>query len=308
MTTKPNHRKEFIMKFSKQFFSLFITFLFILVPLASADSGLNQLGSVTLFKKGDVTIHSFMAPLKGALVNSQIIETPKKLVVVDVQFVRPYAKALRAYADRLNKPIDRVIVSHGHPDHWFGLEFFTDVPIFALPEVSGMIENAGDIFIKKNRARSEVLFTDKKIVPKMAIKEGKEVIDGLEYEFVKVMNAEAKAQLLIKFPSLGALVVQDLVYNNAHLVIASKEGIAGWKKILTDMKGMTGYDTILVGHGEPATPAVYDDVMQYLDTAGAILADSKTGDEFKNKLMAAYPNHRAAFFINISVGRLFGAH
>jgi hypothetical protein len=74
------------------------------------------------------------------------------------------------------------------------------------------------------------------------------------------------------------------------------------------MKGMTGYDTILVGHGEPATPAVYDDVMQYLDTAGDILADSKTGDEFKNKLMAAYPNHRAAFFINISVGRLFGAH
>ena len=141
----------------------------------------------------------------------------------------------------------------------------------------------------------------------MAIKEGREVIDGLEYEFIKVMNAEAPVQLLIKFPSLGALVVQDLVYNNVHLVIASKEGIAGWKRALTELKSMNGYDTILVGHGEPATPAVYDDVIAYLDTAGAILEDSKTGEEFKKKLMAAYPNHRAPFFINISVGRLYGA-
>jgi glyoxylase-like metal-dependent hydrolase (beta-lactamase superfamily II) len=296
------------MTYYKRLIILFIAVLFMCVPLVSASDGLNQLGSVTLLKKGPVTIHSFMAPIKGALVNSQIIETPNSLVVVDVQFVRPYAKALRAYVDRLGKPVERVIISHGHPDHWFGLEFFTDVPIYALPEVSGMIEHAGDIFIKKNRARSEVLFTDKKIVPKMVIKEGKELIDGLEYEFVKVINAEAKAQLLIKFPSLGALIVQDLVYNNTHLVIASKEGISGWKKILRELKGLTGYTTILVGHGEPATPVVYDSVIAYLDTAGTILAGSKTGGEFKKKLMAAYPGHRAAFFINISVGRLFGAH
>jgi glyoxylase-like metal-dependent hydrolase (beta-lactamase superfamily II) len=34
-------------------------------------------------------------------------------------------------------PIDRVIVTHRHPDRWFGCEYFRDVPVYALAEVAG---------------------------------------------------------------------------------------------------------------------------------------------------------------------------
>ncbi len=299
------------MKFKKFTLSISIIFTCLLIfwtPLAEADTGMKQMGTVTIMQKGPVTIHSFMAPLGGALVTSQIIETQNKLVIVDVQFVRSSAKAVRNYVDRLNKPVDRVIISHGHPDHWFGLEYFTDFQIYALPETKGMIEKVGDIFIKKNRDRRGDLITDKKIIPNMTIKEGKEVIDGLEYQFEKYLNAEAPAQLLIKFPALGTLVVQDLVYNNAHLVLGKKEAIDGWKKAIAYLKGMSGYSTILGGHGEPTTPAIYEKIVKYLDDASAILAASKTGDEFKQKLIAAHPTYRAPFFVNISVSRIFGAH
>lgn len=149
------------------------------------------------------------------------------------------------------------------------------------------------------------LVTDKKVIPNMTIKEGKEVIDGLEYEFEKVLSAEAPVQLLIKFPELGTLVAQDLVYNNAHLVIGGKDAINGWKQVLKRLQGMKGYDTILAGHGEPTNPAVYGKLSQYLDDAGAILATSKTGDEYKRKLLEKYPFHRFPFAINISISRLF---
>jgi glyoxylase-like metal-dependent hydrolase (beta-lactamase superfamily II) len=36
-----------------------------------------------------------------------------------------YADEAADYANRLDKPVDRIIVSHGHPDHWSGLEVLT---------------------------------------------------------------------------------------------------------------------------------------------------------------------------------------
>lgn len=295
------------MKSTKSIFAITLVtgLLFFLTPLTMASTGMKAMGTITIFKKGSVTIHSYMSPLDSALVTSHIIETKNRLVVIDAQFVRPYAKELRGYVDRLNKPIDRMIVSHNHPDHWFGLEFFTDVPIYSLRETRDLIEKTGDFFIKKNRERMGELVTDKKVIPNMTIKEGKELIDGLEYEFEKVMNAEAPVQLLIKFPELGTLVAQDLVYNNCHLVIGGKDAINGWRQVLKRFQGMKEYDTILAGHGEATNPAIYAKLLQYLEDAGAILATSKTGDEYKQKLLEKYPSYRFPLAINISISRLF---
>jgi len=314
--SKPNHKKtenglkEEEMKSEKLLVAIALVSGLVLLwaPLIMASSGMKAMGTITILKKGPVTIHSYMSPLDSALVNSHVIETKNKLIIVDAQFVRPYAKELRGYVDRLNKPIDRMIVSHNHPDHWFGLEYFTDVPIYSLQETKDLIEKTGDFFIKMNRERMGELVTEKKVVPSMTIREGKEVIDGLEYEYEKVLNAEAEVQLLIKLPEPGTLLAQDLVYNNVHLVIVGKDAINGWRQVLKRLQGMKGYDTILAGHGEPTNPAVYGKLSQYLEDAGAILATSKTGDEYKRRLLEKYPSYRAPFAIDISISRLFRKH
>ena len=84
--------------------------------------------------KPHVTIHCCTSPDDGERVNAQIIETAKKLVIVDAMLMRPYAKEFRAYADSLGKPIDRVYVTHAHPDHWFGIESFQDKDVYAFAE------------------------------------------------------------------------------------------------------------------------------------------------------------------------------
>jgi metal-dependent hydrolase (beta-lactamase superfamily II) len=198
-----------------------------------------------------------------------------------------------------------VIVSHNHPDHWFGLEFFTDVPIYSLPETRDLIDKVGDFFIKKRREAMGELVTDKKILPNMTITEGKETIDGLEYEFVKIVNAEAQVQLLIKLPELGTLVAQDLVYNNVHLVIGAKGVINGWKQVVVSLEGMKEYETILAGHGAPTNQAVYNEVLQYLENAGDFLETSQTGEEYKRKLLEKYPSYGFPYAINISISRLY---
>ena len=72
---------------------------------------------------GDVRIHTFVSSFAyNNIANAtHIIESRNRLVLVDGQFLAPYAQKFRSYADGLGKPIDRVYLSHRHPDHWFGV-------------------------------------------------------------------------------------------------------------------------------------------------------------------------------------------
>ncbi|MCX6635651.1 MAG: MBL fold metallo-hydrolase, partial [Acidobacteria bacterium] len=81
-----------------------------------------------------VTLHCLSSGEDGEFVNSVIIETGRALVVIDTMNLIPYSRELRSYADSLGKTIERVLITHAHPDHWFGLDSFKDVPTFAFAE------------------------------------------------------------------------------------------------------------------------------------------------------------------------------
>src|SRR4051794_11646657 len=97
----------------------------------AATGALRNAGQVSVLAGDGVTIHSYMSPEDGDLVCSVIVETSNRLIIVDAQLLLPYARAVRMYAERLGKPIDRVILTHNHPDHFSGLEVFEDLPIHA---------------------------------------------------------------------------------------------------------------------------------------------------------------------------------
>src|SRR5579871_4514970 len=93
-------------------------------------------------KVGDVRLHTFVAGFnEDNIANAtHIIESRNALVLIDSQFLAPYATQFREYADSLQKPIDRLYLSHRHPDHWFGLgTAFTDIAIYALQETIDFI-------------------------------------------------------------------------------------------------------------------------------------------------------------------------
>ncbi len=64
------------------------------------------------------------------LVLSYIIELSSKLIIFDTQFSLLSAKEILNYAKYLNKPINRVIISHAHPDHFSGAEVFKNLTKF----------------------------------------------------------------------------------------------------------------------------------------------------------------------------------
>ncbi|MFF2128248.1 hypothetical protein ACFVW1_23145 [Streptomyces olivochromogenes] len=100
-------------------------------------------GTITVIGKDPVRIHSYTAPEDGLDVTTQLIETPSRIIAVDAQFVLAYADEVTAYAKGLGKPIDRLVVSHAHPDHYQGAARF-GVPVHALPETTAEIVAMGE--------------------------------------------------------------------------------------------------------------------------------------------------------------------
>src|ERR1700722_20339362 len=95
----------------------------------------DRMGAVLVSQFGPVKIHSYLSPADGFQVNTQMVEGPNAVVIFDGQLLLPYADEVASYVETLGKPIDRIILSHAHTDHWGGLqvltERFPDARVFA---------------------------------------------------------------------------------------------------------------------------------------------------------------------------------
>src|SRR5579883_1125441 len=164
---------------------------------------------------GGVRIHTYTSPEDGMLVNTQIIEGPTRLVVFDGQFFLPYAQQVADYIKTLGKPVDRIIISHSHPDHWAALEVLTSqlpgVPVYALAEVRDFLATQGQAFLDARRSALPRI-GNQAVVPDQILAEGRTVIDGVTYEFRKYVEGEADVQLVALLPDQQALLSFDLVF------------------------------------------------------------------------------------------------
>ena len=77
-------------------------------------------GKVIVKELPGVKFHSYRA--KGKVCH--IIETNKSLILQDTVQDWLLNSELKHYLNTLGKPLDRIIISHGHVHHWAGLEMF----------------------------------------------------------------------------------------------------------------------------------------------------------------------------------------
>lgn len=266
---------------------------------------LQAVGTITVLKGDGLTLHSFMAPDGGGeMTCSQIVETTNRLVVVDALHLRPHARHLRSYVDGLGKPIDRLVVSHSHPDHWLGLEFFKDVPIHALVETKEEITKAGPFVIQFKKPQWGDLVADQAVIPTVTVEPGRERIDGVDFVFRKITDAESPVMLIVELPEYRVLIVQDLVYNRVYPCVGEKNAAGtylfdGWVRALEELeKG--DYDVILPGHGEPTDKTSFGAVAAYVREAQRHFEAGVGEAELKRLMAAAYPGYRVPEMLDLS--------
>ncbi len=256
-------------------------------------------------REGDVCIHTFISSYEGNNIANatHIIESKNTLVVVDGQFLRPYAKKFREYADSLGKPIERLYLSHRHPDHWFGLgDAFSDVEIYALPETIEFLEKHGEQSREDHMGKLGNLAPEKVVIPRNPVSAGLEIIDGVKYVIDRVVDTEIDYALTLKLPDLGVYIVQDLLYSGTHLYVTKY--IDHWVEILEDML-TSDYDIFMPGHGFPADKKEVTENVKYLTAAKQAIADGLKDGAYKEFMLKRFPNRECPAIFDIYIPRLF---
>jgi glyoxylase-like metal-dependent hydrolase (beta-lactamase superfamily II) len=261
-----------------------------------------MLGKLSLTQSQNLTVHTYTAPDDGWRVNTHIIELPSQLLVVDAQYLLPHAREVVSYAQTLGKPITRLYLSHYHPDHILGAAAFS-APIYALPEVKAKIEAAGDRIAAEERAKHDDSIPSHAERPSLVVEPGIETIDGHLIDFIGLTKAETENALMVGLPEHSILITQDLIYNRVHVFIGEK-AFADWHEALRQAERLH-YQKLLPGHGDPGGRGLYDDMHDYLAVAREAYLDSDNPAEFKQRLLADFPDYEARELLDHQVRFLF---
>ncbi|MEM7155631.1 MAG: MBL fold metallo-hydrolase [Myxococcota bacterium] len=255
---------------------------------------------ILTYEEGGVTIHSFIAPDHSVRTATHIIETDDGLVVIDTQLFRGYAQQFRAFADRLGKPITHVIVSHGHPDHYFGLEYFEDRPTYALAETRLDMKQRHRFHLRMHRetegecdaVTDAVRFVDHDLTP------GPQTIGGVDLVFEQVVDAEDNDQLVVRIPAAKTLILQDLMATDVHGFTAAGM-IDRWIERLRPYADATEYTHVLAGHGHPVGNEGIRDMIAYLEASQQIFDEVSTREQFLAAMRETFPDRGGQYLVDL---------
>jgi glyoxylase-like metal-dependent hydrolase (beta-lactamase superfamily II) len=261
---------------------------------------------------GGVTVHCVQAPESGEMVNAQLIETPNQLLLVDTLQLVPHADELKQYISSLKKPLDRIIITHLHPDHWMGAASFSGVPLYAFSEVIEAINNQADFMLNFHRSlhpdNPEVVPSEK-VLPTEPIEDGTLTFDGVRLNLMKIRDTESPILMAVELPDHKVLLAQDLVYNKAFAYFGERTqagdfSFDSWIKVLRSFEEK-GYQHIFPGHGDPTDASILQEMTNYLNFVKNKIAEGQQGDDLVESLKTQYPDYRLDLTIYMSLYGLF---
>jgi glyoxylase-like metal-dependent hydrolase (beta-lactamase superfamily II) len=270
-----------------------------------------RMGAILVNQFGPVKIHSYLSPADGLQVNTQMIEGPNAVVIFDGQLLLPYAAEAASYAQTLGKPLDRIILSHAHTDHWGGLQVLTEhfprARVFALDGIADQVRTRGPARLDGLRRTYGDKAATKITVPTETITEGPQQIDGITYDFKRFVDAESDLQLAALLPEQKVLMAFDLVFSPNQHAFTGANHFDHWMRVLESLKALEGYDTIIIGHDTPVDRSAIDTTMTYVKRAKEIHAASADAKTYSENLKAAFPGLQQGGFVDLSASYLYAA-
>lgn len=230
-------------------------------------------------------------------ISSYIIQLQTRLIIFDAQYTLSAAQELLNFALSLKKPIDRLIISHSHPDHFFGSQVFRNVTnIYALNETIDEIKKLGPFYIA-NQIPTVIDKVKTITLPNIIQEEKSETLDGIQFIYKKVQKAETEFQLVLLIPKYSAMFVGDLIFNKVHLFLADQY-FENWIQNLEYLSKYFPSANIFPGHLERGDSTLFQSNINYLNDVKLLLHVSNDFDYFKTKLVNKYPEYQGSFLID----------
>jgi glyoxylase-like metal-dependent hydrolase (beta-lactamase superfamily II) len=254
--------------------------------LKTATAFLNSEAEIDLRNETNNTSSSFpiytYTSMGPSPVNSYWISTAKGIIVIDTQRDKSNAERLLQEIQETGKPIEAIMITHPHPDHYFGTSILSNgssnIPIYATQATFDTIKNDPAHLIALAKQLMGKDYPGKIILPNRIVESGHNVtVDGITFRFENIGPAEAATETMIYIPSQKILFTGDLVNNHMHPLLTgptfnvslSKNWINQINYVMTKYSGAK---VLYPGHGTAGSPRqLLNQQLQYLKTFSSLV-------------------------------------
>ncbi len=251
-----------------------------------------------------VAVPVLAAPLKvtpivgspqGFFVTSTLVSGEKDAVLIDSSFTIADAHRVVAAVLDSGKNLTTVYVTHGHPDHYFGLAVikaaFPKAKLVARPEIRAEIEKSWKGKVAQWKPMYGANLTDAPVLPEAFT--GALTVDGEKLEITAPVQGDDSHNSYVWVPSAKALIAGDVLYNGVHVWTAESNAPQrkAWLAMLDKLEKLKP-EVVISGHQTPdakSDASAISYTREYLKAFDAAVAGSKTAEEVIEKIKAKYP-------------------
>lgn len=220
----------------------------------------------------------------GNMVNSCFVDMGSSYLVIDSGPTYAYAKEAYSKINAIKKlPISYVINTHVHDDHWLGNSYYKELGIDIIGSVKFKNEAKLAMTRMQKHISKEAYAKTTQVFPNLFVDKEKTLTVNGKKVFIKSVNKKAhtSSDLLIHIPSLSALFVGDIVFND-RLPSLRDGNIKEWIKELEKVKSYNA-KYIIGGHGEMVSPHSVDFTYNYLvELEQKVSAAIEEGEEIED--------------------------
>ncbi|MBS7663111.1 quinoprotein relay system zinc metallohydrolase 1 [Pseudomonas lalucatii] len=237
----------------------------------------------------------------GNIVNTGFIVGENGVLVIDSGPSRRYGEALRrAIAAVTDKPVDRLLLTHHHPDHVLGNQAFVDVPIAALPGTRALLAEEGEAMAENMyRLVGDWMRGTELVLPNETLQAG--VLHWGERRLhLLALSGHTGADLAVFDETSGVLFAGDLLFYQRALTTPGTPGLEVWLDDLDRLQALP-WKLLVPGHGPLASDAApFVQMRDYLGWLhGVMQGGAERGAEMNELMRTAIP----ARFAGLSLTR-----
>lgn len=285
-----------------------------LLLAALACCGLAATAAGAAHAETKLTATVFTSSPGGFLVTSTLVAGEREAVLVDAQFTLADAHRLIATILESKKTLTTVYVTHGHPDHYFGLaaikQAFPRAKLVAHPAAVAEIRKTWQAKVKQWAPMYGALVPEQPVLP--AALAGKTItLEGQTLEIRGPAQGDSADGSYVWIPSIRTVIAGDAVYANVHVWTRDTNAAQrrAWIKTLDEIAALRP-TTVVAGHKDPK---VKDDLSavkgtrEYLEAFDAAVASSRTAAEVQQKLKAKYGGYQLDIILQLGAEAAFPA-
>lgn len=232
--------------------------VFIALLMFAGAASASQFPDVKVHKIND-RVYALLGPTDppnkqnlGYVNNNLVIIGNQGVILVDAGSHKAVAEHIdKAIKTVTSKPVTHVLITHHHPDHHLGLEYFGDVQVISSDFCAKQIQDNGRgmvAFMSRNTGLS--LRDIKPVVPqtKLASRSRQAMeIDGIKLELISTDTAHTNGDMMVWLPEDGVLASGDILVHTINPNFRDGN-LKSWIGVVDDILKLP-LQTVMPGHG-----------------------------------------------------------